>query len=135
MTQTMTPALRRVLLPFVVLATAIAMTLGLGAPKAQAETTSADAVVYVIQAGADSYAQTLDAVLYTEDQIGFMADRILWTESEIGVMADRIVYVTEIAMDGSIEIIYIATALWPVGTQDGGYLYDVVLTPVAALPL
>ena len=135
MLQTVTPTLRKVLLPFVVLATAIAMTVGLGAPKAQAETTSADAVVYVIQAGADSYAQTLDAVLYTENQIGFMADRILWTESEIGTMADRIVYVTELSMDGSIKVIYLATALWPVGTQDGGYLYDVVLTPVAALPV
>lgn len=135
MLQTVTPALRRVLLPFIVLATAIAMTVGLSAPKAQAATTSADAVVYVIQAGADSYAQTLDAVLYTENQIGFMADRILWTESQIGTMADRIVYVTELAMDGSIKIIYLATTLWPVGTQDGGYLYKVLLTPVAALPV
>lgn len=135
MLQTVTPTLRKVLLPFVILATAIAMTVGLGAPKAQAETTSTDAVVYVMQVGADSYSQTLDAVLYTEDQIGFMADRILWTESEIGIMADRIVYVTEISLDGTIQVIYLATALWPVGTQDGGYLYDVALTPIAALPL
>lgn len=135
MLQAVNPALRKILVPFVLLATVVAMTVGLGAPKAQAETTSTDAVVYVMQLGADSYSQTLDAVLYTEDQIGFMADRILWTEEQIGFMADRIVYVTEVSLDGTIQVIYLATALWQVGTADGGYLYDVALTPVAALPL
>ncbi|WP_226641931.1 hypothetical protein [Mesobacillus subterraneus] len=61
---------------------AIAMILSLvvvGGPqqKAQAATTSADALVTVGQMGADSYSQTLNGVLHTVDQIGFMADRIL----------------------------------------------------------
>ncbi|TLS37126.1 hypothetical protein [Pseudalkalibacillus caeni] len=102
--------------------------------EASAETTAADAVVYVGQTGADMYEQSINGVLYTEQQIGFMADRILWTEEQIGFMADRIVYVTELSQDNSIEIIYIATALWQTGTQDGGYLYEVSLMPVAMLP-
>lgn len=126
-------SLNRAVLAVLVLVTALLATVAI-TPKAQAETTSADAIVYIAEIGADSYSETLDAVLYTEDQIGFMADRILWTESEIGTMADRIVYVTELALDGSVSVIYLATVLEPVGTQDGGYLYDVALVPVAALP-
>lgn len=126
-------SLNRAVLAVLVLVTALLATIAV-TPKAHAATTSADAVVYIAEVGAESYSETLDAVLYTEGQIGFMADRILWTEGEIGTMADRIVYVTELAMDGSIRVIYLATVLDPIGTQDGGYLYDVVLMPVAALP-
>ncbi|WP_070119318.1 hypothetical protein [Bacillus marinisedimentorum] len=102
--------------------------------KASAETTAADVLVTVGQMGADSYSQTIDGVLYTVDSIGFMADRILWTEEQIGIMADRIVYVTEFSQDNSIKVIYMATALWPTGTENGGYTYEVALMPVAALP-
>ncbi|NKE06148.1 hypothetical protein [Mesobacillus selenatarsenatis] len=118
---------------------AIAMILSLvvvGGPqqKAQAATTSADVLVTVGQMGADSYSQTLNGVLYTVDQIGFMADRILWTQEQIGFMADRIVYVTEFSQDNTVKVIYMATALWPTGTEDGGYTYKVSLMPVAMLP-
>lgn len=118
---------------------AIAMILSLvvvGGPqqKAQAATTSADVLVTVGQMGADSYSQTLNGVLYTVDQIGFMADRILWTQEQIGFMADRIVYVTEFSQDNTVKVIYMATALWPTGTKDGGYTYKVSLMPVAMLP-
>ncbi|WP_226085085.1 hypothetical protein [Mesobacillus sp. S13] len=118
---------------------AIAMILSLvvvGGPqqKAQATTTSADVLVTVGQMGADSYSQTLNGVLYTVDQIGFMADRILWTQEQIGFMADRIVYVTEFSQDNTVKVIYMATALWPTGTKDGGYTYKVSLMPVAMLP-
>ncbi|SEB20954.1 hypothetical protein SAMN05421743_1309 [Thalassobacillus cyri] len=102
--------------------------------KASAETTAADVLVTYGQIGADTYTDTLDGVLYTVDSIGFMADRILWTEEQIGIMADRIVYVTEFSQDNSIKVIYMATALWPTGEQDGGYTYEVSLMPVAALP-
>lgn len=118
---------------------AIAMILSLvvvGGPqqKAQAATTSADVLVTVGQMGADSYSQTLNGVLHTVDQIGFMADRILWTQEQIGFMADRIVYVTEFSQDNTVKVIYMATALWPTGMKDGGYTYKVSLMPVAMLP-
>lgn len=103
--------------------------------KAEAATSAADVLVQVGQMGADSYSQSMDGVLYTTAQIGFMADRILWTEEQIGFMADRIVYVTEFSQDNSIKVIYMTTALWPTGTQDGGYTYKVgSLMPVAMLP-
>ncbi|KIY21381.1 MULTISPECIES: hypothetical protein [Mesobacillus] len=107
---------------------------GVSQQKAKAATTAADVLVTVGQMGADSYSQTLDGVLYTVDSIGLMADRILWTEQQIGFMADRIVYVTEFSQDNTIKVIYMATALWPTGTQDGGYTYQVSLMPVAMLP-
>lgn len=80
-------------------------------------------MVTVGHQGADSCSQTLDGVLYTVSSIGMMADRILWTEQQIGFMADRVVYVTEFSQDNSIKVIY--TALWPTGTKDGGYTYQV----------
>jgi hypothetical protein len=104
------------------------------APATASASTSSDVIVYVGQLGADTYTQTLNGILYTEGQIGFMADNILWTEEQIGFMADRIVYVTEMSQDNSVEIIYQVTSLWSLGTQDGGYLYQVALMPVAALP-
>jgi basic membrane lipoprotein Med (substrate-binding protein (PBP1-ABC) superfamily) len=107
---------------------------GLLAPKAQAATTSTDVVVYVGQLGATTYEQSLNGVLYTENQIGLMANNILWTESQIGAMADRIVYVTQFSQDNTIQVIYMVTALTSAGTSNGGYLYNVLLTPVAALP-
>lgn len=110
------------------------IAVGLPQKKAAAATTAADVIVQVGQMGADSYTQSLNGVLYTVDQIGFMADRILWTEEQIGIMADRIVYVTEFSQDNSIKVIYMATSLWPTGTKDGGYTYKVALMPVAMLP-
>lgn len=109
------------------------IAVGLPQKKAAAATTAADVIVQVGQMGADSYTQSLNGVLYTVDQIGFMADRILWTEEQIGIMADRIVYVTEFSQDNSIKVIYMATSLWPTGTKDGGYTYKVALMPVAML--
>lgn len=102
--------------------------------QASAATEFTDVIVKVGQQGADMYEQSLNGVLYTVEQIGFMADRILWTEEQIGVMADRIVYVTEISQNNAIKVIYIATTLWPVGERDGGYLYEVFLMPIAVLP-
>lgn len=110
------------------------VAIGFPQQEAKAETTAADVIVKVGQMGADSYTQSLNGVLYTVDQIGFMADRILWTEEQIGFMADRIVYVTEFSQDNSIKVIYMATALWPTGTENGGYTYNVELMPVAMLP-
>jgi hypothetical protein len=107
---------------------------GLPQQKAEAATTAADVLVTVGQMGTDSYSQTMDGVLYTVDQIGFMADRILWTQEQIGFMSDRIVYVTEFSQNNTVKVIYMATALWPTGTKDGGYTYKVSLMPVAMLP-
>ena len=110
------------------------VAVGLPQQKAEAATTAADVLVTVGQMGADSYSQTLDGVLYTVNSIGFMADRILWTEEQIGFMSDRIVYVTEFSQDNTIKVIYMATALWPTGEENGGYTYKVSLMPVAMLP-
>jgi basic membrane lipoprotein Med (substrate-binding protein (PBP1-ABC) superfamily) len=110
------------------------IAVGLPQKKAAAATTAPDVIVQVGQMGANSYTQSLNGVLYTVEQIGFMADRILWTEEQIGIMADRIVYVTEFSQDNSIKVIYMATSLWPTGTKDGGYTYKVALMPVAMLP-
>lgn len=132
MSKAATLPISRTVAAVLVLVTALLATVAV-APKAHAATET-DVIVYVGELGADTYEQSLDGVLYTEDQIGFMADRILWTESEIGTMADRIVYVTEVSQDNSIEVIYLVTSLWLVGTEDGGFLYEVALTPVAALP-
>lgn len=127
---------KKLLQPIIAL-TMILSLVALGFPqeKAEAATSAADVIVQVGQMGADSYTQSLNGVLYTTTQIGFMADRILWTEEQIGFMADRIVYVTEFSQDNSIKVIYMATTLWPTGTQDGGYTYKVGgLMPVAMLP-
>lgn len=101
---------------------------------ASAQTTAEDVIVYAGQQGASMYEQSLAGVLYTENQIGLMADRILWTEGQIGEMADRIVYVTEISQDGFIEVTYMVTGLIALGMENGGYTYQVMLMPVAALP-
>lgn len=122
----------KTIIAFTMIISLIAM--GLPQQKADAATTAADVVVKVGQMGADSYSQSLNGVLYTVNQIGVMADRILWTEAQIGIMADRIVYVTEFSQDNTIKVIYMVTSLWPTGTKDGGYTYDVILTPVAMLP-
>lgn len=120
----------------VLLATTLAVLVMTNASPsaASAAPTGTDVIVYVGQLGADAYEQSINGVLYTEDQIGVMADRILWTEEQIGFMADRVVYVTEVSENNLGEVIYMATALWPTGTQDGGYLYEVALMPVAMLP-
>lgn len=116
-------------------ATLVALAVTVARPSvASAAPTGTDVVVYVGQLGASTYEQSLNGVLYTENQIGGMADRILWTEEQIGIMADRIVYVTEVSQDNTVKVIYMVTALWATGTQDGGYLYQVALMPVALLP-
>lgn len=102
--------------------------------SASAATTTTDTVTYVGELGADLYTQNLDGVLYTEDQIGLMADRILATEGEIADMSDRIVFVTEVSQDNLIQVVYLVTSMTSLGVQDGSYLYDVTLFPVAALP-
>jgi hypothetical protein len=112
-----------------------AVTVGINAPQAAAATSASDVMVYVGQQGTSTYEQSLNGVLYTEDSIGFMADRILWTESEIGTMADRIVYVTETSQYNSVEIIYYAYNITLTGMQDGGYLYDVTVQQVWAMPI
>ncbi|MFD1659501.1 hypothetical protein ACFSL4_15135 [Streptomyces caeni] len=134
MLQTMSPMLKRVLLPLVLLTSLLAVTIGANAPQAAAATSTSDAVVYVGDQFASTYEQSLNGVLYTEDAIGTMANRILWTESEIGTMADRIVYVTEISQDNTIKVIYYAYNVVLTGMENGGYLYQLSVVPVFALP-
>ena len=117
-----------------VLVAVLAAIAALFAPQAQAATTATDVAVYVGQAGAATYEQSLNGVLYTEGQIGLMADNILSTEAQIGLMADRVVYVTEVSQDNTVEVIYMVTALASAGMSNGGYQYHVALMPVAALP-
>lgn len=134
MLQAMTPVFKRILLPLVLLTSLFAVTAGVNAPRAAAATTASDAVVYVGDQFASTYEQSLNGVLYTEDAIGTMADRILWTESEIGTMADRIVYVTELSQDNTIQVIYYAYDIVLTGMENGGYLYQLSVVPVFALP-
>jgi hypothetical protein len=103
------------------------------ARPAQAATTS-DAIIYVGQEGATSYRQSLDAVLYTENQIGFMADRILVTEGEIADMSDRIVYVSETSQNNTVEVAYVVSNVVLTCVQEADYVYEVTLTAVMTLP-
>lgn len=97
-------------------------------------TTGSDAMVYIGDTTSDMYTETLNGILSTEDQIGFMADRILWTEEQIGVMADRIVYVTEFSEDNSVEVIYEVTEMPMIMTDYFGHYYALTLSEVTSLP-
>lgn len=120
--------------PALVLLALVALLLLAPAPHARAATSGNDAVVYVGQSGAATSEQSLDGVLSTEEQIGFMADRILYTVNQIGTMADRIVYVTELSQDNGMQVTYQVTSLAATGMQDGMYAYEVTLMQVAGLP-
>lgn len=93
-----------------------------------------DAIVYVGQMGADTYMQSLRGVLYTEQQIGFMADRILYTEEQIGEMANRIVYVIELSQFNTIKMMYMIMSISFMGMSELGYQYAVTLNPVNYIP-
>ncbi|MBT2643270.1 hypothetical protein J7I80_13605 [Bacillus sp. ISL-41] len=95
------------------------------------------AIVYVGQMGADTFTQALEGVLYTEDQIGFMADRILWTEGQIGVMADRIVYVVELSQFNTIEAMYMGMNMSFMGMDsmmNNMFRYAISVNPVSYIP-
>lgn len=118
---------RRIVAPaFLVLALFVLVVAG-PAAGASAATTGTDVVVSVGQLGATTYEQSLNGVLYTGNQI-------LYTENQIGSMADRIVYVTQTSQNSGITVIYLAVSLVAAGMQNGGYLYQATLVPVAALP-
>lgn len=94
--------------------------------------TTNNAIVYIGQIGADTYVQSLNGVLYTEDQIGFMADRILWTEGQIGDMANRIVYVTELSQNNLVIGQYLIVSLAFAGldsAMNNMYKYYVTVQP------
>lgn len=96
-----------------------------------------DAIVYVGQLGSNTYMQSLRGVLYTEDQIGFMADRILWTEGQIGEMANRIVYVIELSQWNTIRGMYMLVNLSFMGfdsTMNNMSKYAVTVNPVNYIP-
>lgn len=96
-----------------------------------------NAIVYVGQEGADTYVQSLNGVLYTVDQIGFMADRILWTQEQIGEMANRIVYVIELTQFNTIYMMYMVMSISFMGidaTMGNMYKYAVTVNPVNYIP-
>lgn len=95
------------------------------------------AIVYVGQMGADTFTQALEGVLYTQDQIGFMADRILWTEGQIGVMADRIVYVVELSQFNTIKAMYMVMDMSFMGMDsmmNNMFRYNISVNPVSYIP-
>lgn len=99
--------------------------------------TTRDAIVYVGQMGAETYTQSLKGVLYTEEQIGFMADRILWTEGQIGEMANRIVYVIELSQFNTILAMYMLTSISFLGfdsLMSNMSKYAVTVNPVSYVP-
>lgn len=96
-----------------------------------------DAIVYVGQMGAETYTQSLNGVLYTENQIGFMADRILWTEGQIGEMANRIVYVIELSQYNTIIGMYMLMYISFLGfdsLMNNMAKYAVTVSPVSYIP-
>ena len=96
-----------------------------------------DAIVYVGQMGADTYVQTLNGVLYTENQIGFMADRILWTETQIGEMANRIVYVIELSQFNTTKAMYMLMEISFMGIDNlmnDMFKYSVTVNPISYIP-
>lgn len=95
------------------------------------------AIVYVGQMGADTFTQALNGVLYTENQIGFMADRILWTEGQIGEMANRIVYVTELSQFNTIKAMYMIMTISFMGMDsmmNNMFKYAITVNPVSYIP-
>ncbi|MGG5252202.1 hypothetical protein ACQYAD_01490 [Neobacillus sp. SM06] len=98
---------------------------------------TSNAIVYVGQMGADTFTQALNGVLYTENQIGFMADRILWTEGQIGEMANRIVYVTEFSQFNTIKAMYMVMSMSFMGmdsTMNNMFKYAITVNPVSYIP-
>ncbi|MGG3562802.1 hypothetical protein ABES03_14500 [Neobacillus rhizosphaerae] len=98
---------------------------------------TSNAIVYVGQMGADTFTQALNGVLYTENQIGFMADRILWTEGQIGEMANRIVYVTELSQFNTIKAMYMVMTISFMGmdsAMNNMFKYAVTVNPVNYIP-
>lgn len=94
-------------------------------------------IVYVGQLGADTYVQSLKGVLYTENQIGFMADRILWTEGQIGEMANRIVYVTVLSQYNTIVGMFMLMSISFMGfdsAMNNMPKYAVTVSPVSSIP-
>lgn len=94
-------------------------------------------IVDVGQQGADTYIQSLNGVLYTENQIGFMADRILWTEGQIGEMANRIVYVTVLSQYNTIIGMFMIMSLSFLGidsSMNNLSKYAVSVSPVSMIP-
>jgi len=118
---------RRIVGPVILVLALFVLVVAGPAAEARAATTGTDVVVSVGQLGATTYEQSLNGVLYTGNQI-------LYTENQIGSMADRIVYVTQTSQNSSITVIYLAVSLVAAGMQNGGYLYQATLVPVAALP-
>lgn len=118
---------RRIVGPVILVLALFGLVVAGPAAEARAATTGTDVVVSVGQLGATTYGQSLNGVLYTGNQI-------LYTENQIGSMADRIVYVTQTSQNSSITVIYLAVSLVAAGMQNGGYLYQATLVPVAALP-
>lgn len=88
---------------------------------------TSNVLVEVGQLGATTYTQSLNGVLYTQTQI-------LATEQQIADMSNRIVYVTQISENGAIQVIYMVTAVASLGMQNGMYMYQTVMVPIAALP-
>ncbi|MYL35814.1 hypothetical protein GLW08_15090 [Pontibacillus yanchengensis] len=98
---------------------------------------TSNAIIYVGQLGADTFTQSLNGVLYTEDQIGFMADRILWTQGQIGEMADRIVYVIELSQFNTIKAMYMVMSISFLGfdsTMNNMSKYAITVDPVNYIP-
>lgn len=93
-----------------------------------------NAIVYVVEIGAETYVETLNGVLYTVDEIGFMADRILLTQEEIGEMADRIVYVVELSQFNTVKMVYMVTSISFMGinvTMGNLYEYAITVDPIS----
>jgi hypothetical protein len=93
----------------------------------RASATAMEVIVYVGQLGATSYAQALEAVLQTEDNI-------LATEEQIADMSNRIIYVIQLSQDNSIKVMYLVSSLTQLELQVSSYTYRTVLIPVAVLP-
>lgn len=95
---------------------------------------TSNAIVYVGELGADSFTQTLNGILYTVDQIGFMADRILWTQEQIGEMANRIVYVIELTQFNTIRMVYMVMSISFMGidaTMGNMSQYQITVNPIS----
>jgi hypothetical protein len=96
-----------------------------------------NAIIYVGESGAETYTQSLNGVLYTENQIGFMADRILWTEGQIGEMANRIVYVVELSQFNTIMAMYMVMSISFMGfdsAMNNMSKYAITVNPVSSIP-
>ncbi|EFW89945.1 hypothetical protein ZOD2009_22227 [Haladaptatus paucihalophilus DX253] len=77
-----------------------------------------DVVMVLSETGEVLYLESLDGVLYTEDQIGQMADRI-------GEMADRIVYTEELIVETEYLIVDVTKY-----TQDSVLQFVDMLNPL-----